>query len=69
MSSRVRLSLFAFVLAIANVVIGSPRPLAAAEETHPCHLKVCTVDGQSGACCMRMTGSIHCDPCGGFTPS
>jgi hypothetical protein len=29
---------------------------------------VCTVEGKTGVCCLYLSGSIGCTPCGAFDP-
>lgn len=54
-----------------TLLAAAAKPAKAANATFGavCIPDDCTVNGQAGICCMQGSGSMTCDPCGGFKPA
>jgi hypothetical protein len=68
MTRALPLSAAAFIAALAFAFLSaiSAKPASAVDEI--CHAHVCTVEGKTGVCCLYLSGSIGCTPCGAFDP-
>lgn len=61
---RLKISAATFGLALAFAVVSSAGGVETARAAGNCNAKICDVGGETGVCCLQVSGSVGCADCG-----